>query len=308
MFNVKSLAPMRGIRLIYFKYCQDFGKDMPYNFFSPTERYKKLIENALSKLTKAFKRDDRIFALVLSGCWGRDMGEEGCELDLHVFVKEKFFEEFSNLKWTESFIARADFKVIETGRYSGDVSFGEVDAEIQFLHEKWFNPENPDFDLEVGNLFKYCKVLFTKGSEYETLANQFLPFYSEQIRQKRLKQAKHEIERLIQDVEDHGIIRGDLLCGFDELYKAVRWVIQFLFIKERVYPVDYHKWLEYQFKELLTKPEIYHKIQNIIVLKKLDKYSLVKQLQQLKSMYNYAKAPQGEHENNSTLRSKVFGR
>jgi len=261
---------------------------MPLNFYPPTERYKNSIETALRNFTEASKRDCRIFALVLSDCWGRDLGEQGCELDLFVFVKKKFFMEFSNSDWLERF-KEIGFKILEADRYSFNMCLGEIEIETQCRHEKWFNPEDPDFDLEVGNLFKYCKPLLTKGSEYETLANQFLPFYSEQIRQKRLKRTEHEIERLLQDIKDHGITRGDLMCGFDHLYEALRWTIQYLFIKKRTYPADYRKWLEYQFEEILKMPEIYQKIQNLIALKKLDKPSLTEKLHELRNIYDYIK-------------------
>jgi hypothetical protein len=216
------------------------------------------------------------------------MGEQGCELDLFVFVKRKFFKEFSNPDWHERF-KEVGFKILEADRYSFNMSLGEVEIEIQCRHEKWFNPEDPDFDLEVGNLFKYCKLLLTKGSEYETLANEFLPFYSEKIRQKRLKQTEHEIERLLQDIKDHGITRGDLMCGFGHLYEALRWIIQYLFIKKRAYPVYYRKWLEYQFEEILEMPEIYQKTQSIAVLKKLTKHSLTQKLNDLEKIYDYIK-------------------
>jgi len=261
---------------------------MPLNFYPPSEKYKNSVETALSKFTQAFERDDRIFALVLSGCWGRNMGEQGCELDLFIFVKEQFFNEFLSPNWIENF-RNTEFKVLGKDHYSWNMSLGEVDAEIQFRHEKWFDQEDPDFDLEVGNLFKYCKVLFTKGSEYGTLSKQFLPFYSEQVRQRRLRRAEHEIQRLLQDVRDHGIIRGDLTCGFDHLYEALRWVIQFLFIKKRIYPIDYRKWLEYQFEKILEMPDMYQKIQNVIVLKKLTRYTLARKLQELKDIYNIVK-------------------
>lgn len=91
-------------------------------------------------------------------------------------------------------------------------------------------------------------------------------------------------------VRDHGVVRGDLLCGFDELYTALRWVVQFLFIKKRVYPVDYRKRLEHQFEKLLGMPEFYPKIQNIIELKELSKDSLTKKIQEIKNIYDYIKS------------------
>lgn len=260
---------------------------MPYNFCPASKKYRALIESFLSKFVEIFRRDDRVFALVLSGCWGRDMGEEGCELDLYPFVKEKFFDEFSSLKWTKS-LEETGVKVTQTEvRYSWETSFEGICAEIEFRHEKWFSPESPDFDLEVGNLFKHCKVLFKKGSEYEALAKQFLPFYPEEIRQKRLKRFEKEIQELFCSVKDHGLVRGDLMCGFHELYTALRWVVQFLFIKKRVYPVDYRKWLEHQFEKLLGMSDFYLKIQNIIELKELNKDSLAGKLQEIKNIYNY---------------------
>lgn len=263
---------------------------MPYNLSSPSKRYKALIESSLSKFVEIFKRDDRVFALVLSGCWGRDMGEEGCELDLYPFVKEEFFNEFSSLNWIKS-LKETGIQVTQTEvPYSWEASFEGIGAEIEFRHEKWFSPQSPDFDLEVGNLFKHRKVLFEKGSEYEVLAKECLPFYSEEIRQKRLKQAEYEVQELFCGVRDHGLIRGDLMSGFDELYKALRWVVQFLFIKKRTYPVDYRKWLEYQFEKLLGMPELYPKIQNIVEFKELSKDSLTKKLREIKNIYDYVRS------------------
>ncbi len=60
--------------------------------------------------------------------------------------------------------------------------------------------------------------------------------------------------------------------------------MQALFIKKRIYPISYDKWVKEQFVEILKMPKVYKKIVNIIQIKKLESGEIARKAKILKKL------------------------
>ena len=108
-------------------------------------------------------------------------------------------------------------------------------------------------DMLIGALYQHGVPLFGEIPEKQRVEREFLPFYSEKLRQqrmdilgKRLSGYTKRVEMLTEDRDP------DIL---DHLYKTRNHFIKWLFMYKRKYPVCLHKHLTYQFNQILHLPK-----------------------------------------------------
>jgi hypothetical protein len=147
-----------------------------------------------------------------------------------------------------------------------------------------------DFELGIGNLLAYSVVLRQKGDYLDQLKVQWLPFYSEALRQQRLPQVRffclnnlHHIPLFIE--------RGLYFQAFDRLYNAYQEFLQALFISRRTYPIAYNKWIQEQMEELLHLPELYEQIVSLFEIRNFESEEILDKAQQVEHLLDeYAPA------------------
>ena len=64
--------------------------------------------------------------------------------------------------------------------------------------------------------------------------------------------------------------RGLHFQAYDRLYSSIQGFMQALFIKNKIYPIAYDKWIKDQYHDLLKRPDLYKKIVDIISIKNFE--------------------------------------
>ena len=167
------------------------------------------------------------------------------------------------------------------GRFSV-VHFDYVDG--TYDAPTWDDGGGPDsFELEIGNQLAYGVPLW-EGSNYLTqLKKKWLPYYDEDLRQKRLAMVRHAC---LQDLEHISWFCGRALyfAAFDRLYKALQEYLQALFIAHRTYPIAYNKWIRQQIEGILGQPELYKRLPPLLEISQFESSEMVEKAQLLKSL------------------------
>lgn len=113
-------------------------------------------------------------------------------------------------------------------------------------------------DMIIGALYQHGQPLFGTIPEKDRVEKEFLPFYSDSIRRKRLDILGKRISGYIKRVEYLTETKDpDIL---DHLYKTRNHFIKWLFMYKRKYPVCLHKHLKYQFDDILQLKQEEQKI------------------------------------------------
>ena len=245
----------------------------------PTQSYSIV----LNKMVKYYEAYLRVFAIVLIGSLARGKAAPGSCIDLTIFLHD---EEFEKLAYRLNDRAKAYSRLggeicFYSGDVEGGVQFDDIRVDLVFTDGRFrkgcnpFDMVNDEFETTIGNLFVYGAPLFTKGNKYGYLRSKYLPFYNEDLRQKRLDGTKSEFNYKVWKTRWLAS-RGEHIAAFDTLLETTRIFLQHLFIKQRKYPIDYCKWLKEQCQSILAMPELYRKLVAIIGDTKLSKKGIEK--------------------------------
>ena len=251
-------------------------------------------ERILNKMVNYFKLDARIFAIILHGSLARGQADVSSCIDLGIFVYQDHMEDFFTSKEIRK-------RAADYGKMGGKlwvssgiqelpeiVKFGNISVDILFRNEniRRYKDQvgicNDNFDVTIGNLFVNCVPLFEQDDTYKLLKKQYLPFYSEEIRKERLEGTRKEFNYRI-DKAKWLAERGLLFNSLTTLHVSFTIFLQNLFIKKRVYPIYYTKWIKYQVVDILNEPELYEKLVQVFTIERLSE-SVLKRNANL--MYN----------------------
>jgi predicted nucleotidyltransferase len=244
----------------------------------PTKQHKKAAE----KFVEIFSKDKRVQSLVLICSCARGKAEKGSCVDIAVVIKD---EKFHNA--VRKSLDRAIKHMKETKELAKLGKYCHLDIEIttgkiQVEERDWCS--GPDeFELEIGNYFAYGIILFDKNNYFKKLRNKWLPYYSEKLRKKRLKEVKNYCVNNLDHVFPY-VKRKLYFQAFDRLYKATQEFMQALFIKKRVYPIAYDKWVKQQYVEILKMPELYKQIVNILSIENMESDEISIKAKKLKKL------------------------
>ncbi len=134
----------------------------------------------------------------------------------------------------------------------------------------------PDsFELEIGNTLVYGAPLWERGSRYQRLREEWLPYYDEKLRRERLSAVRHAcLESL--DRAALAAERGLIFRSFDCLYAAFRGFLQGLFIARRTYPAAYDRWMREQVEGILGLPELYEQLPGLLEIAQFEGPSITR--------------------------------
>jgi predicted nucleotidyltransferase len=154
-------------------------------------------------------------------------------------------------------------------------------------HEQDESAGPDDFELQIGNFLTYSVPLW-QGSDYlDQLKAQWLPYYSEELRQKRLERVRWYCLNNLHHIPLY-IERGLYFQSFDRLYNAYQEFLQALFIARRTYPIAYNKWIHEQFVEILGLPVLYEQLTHLFEIKQFESREIVdkgKEVEELLEKY-----------------------
>jgi hypothetical protein len=155
-------------------------------------------------------------------------------------------------------------------KIEGGIMFSDIRVDVSFTDgqfdpctEHFFNITRDEFEATIGNLCVYAVTIYESGARFRQLKTQYLPFYDDTLRERRLKGTTSEFEYKMWKTRWLAE-RGEFFAALDAFLEAKRIFLQHLFIKRRKYPIDYTKWLKDQLSEILTLPGLYQELAALI--------------------------------------------
>jgi len=125
------------------------------------------------------------------------------------------------------------------------------------------------FEVEIGNQLFYSAPVSTEGSYFLELRQQWLPYYDDNLRLKRLSAVQDACHYDLDHIPF--LIRRELYFhAFHILIEAFRKYLQGIFIANRTYPIAYNKWIREQIVKWLKKPELYPKLLPILSISNIE--------------------------------------
>ena len=148
-----------------------------------------------------------------------------------------------------------------------------------------------DFELQVGNFLAYSVPLWQGSSYLDELKGQWLPYYSEELRRKRLERVRWFCLNNLHHIPSY-MERGLFFQSFDRLYNAYQEFLQALFIARRTYPIAYNKWIHEQIVEILGLPELYEQLTHLFEIRQFESHEIAEKGKEVEELLEkYAPAP-----------------
>lgn len=122
-------------------------------------------------------------------------------------------------------------------------------TELGGYAQRYTNVVHDSLDVVIGAMYTEARLLFGEIPFAQQIETEFLPFYSDELRKIRMELLKSRILAGIQKIKD-SIDNGqeDILY---QVYKTRTYLIKWMFINARKYPVDNSRYLHRQLKEVL---------------------------------------------------------
>ena len=148
-----------------------------------------------------------------------------------------------------------------------------------------------DFELQVGNFLAYSVPLWQGSDYYDQLRRQWLPYYDEDLRRRRLERVRWFCLNNLHHIPPY-IERKLYFQAFDRLYNAYQEFLQALFIARRTYPIAYNKWIHEQIVEILGLPELYEQLTHLFEIQKFESTEIADKALQVEQLLDrYAPVP-----------------
>lgn len=230
---------------------------------------------AAQTVAKFYSQNPDVEAVILYGSCARGRASRDSCLDIMVLVCPEVLSGRRNdfeTQWN-TFYQRE--KVFETLRKLGKYSHVDLDfIDGVFVPKPRGWTSGPDeFELEIGNTLVYSIPLWEKGDYLNQLKRKWLPYYSEELRQKRLFELRHYCVNNLDHIPPY-VNRGLYFQAFNRLYDAFQEFLQALFISRRIYPISYDKWIKEQIEEILGMPELYGRLVSVLEIKHFESHEI----------------------------------
>lgn len=100
-------------------------------------------------------------------------------------------------------------------------------------------------DCVVGGIYQRGILIDGNMSDADIYHKRMVPFYSEDVRKKRMQHLEGRIVSYLKKINDPD--------NLDALWNARRHFVRWIFIRDRKYPVSYTKHIDWQFRNILEK-------------------------------------------------------
>jgi predicted nucleotidyltransferase len=252
-------------------------------------------QNAAEAITEYFVSSFKIDAVLLVNSCARGKATRDSCLDIVMLAESA--ESRSSLKDLEAGWERFEksSEIIQDLYKVGKYSVVHPD----FIHGI-FKPREQDesagpddFEVEVGNLLAYSVPLWQGSDYFDKLKEQWLPYYNEELRQKRLERVRWFCLNNLHHIPLY-IERGLYFQSFDRLYNAYREFLQALFSARRTYPIAYNKWIHEQVVEILGLPELYEQLTHLFEIKQFESHEIAEKAKEVEELLEkYAPSSSG---------------
>ncbi|MGE5775786.1 MAG: hypothetical protein ACM33V_06175 [Chloroflexota bacterium] len=233
----------------------------------PTPEHRTAAETIVEHFVSSYKIDA---VLLVNSCARGKATRDSC-LDIVMLAKPD--SSHSSLKDLEAGWEKFEKSnpVLEALYKAGEHSVVHPDfISGVFIPREQDEAAGPDsFELEVGNFLAYSVPLWQGSDYYSQLKEEWLPYYNDELRQKRLEKVRWFCLNNLHHIPLY-IERGLYFQSFDRLYNAYQEFLQALFIARRTYPIAYNKWIREEVEEILGLPELYEQLSHLFEIKHFE--------------------------------------
>jgi predicted nucleotidyltransferase len=139
------------------------------------------------------------------------------------------------------------------------------------------------FELEVGNTLAYSAPLWEGGSYFRELKTRWLPYYSEDMRARRLEMVLKYCRNNLRHIPLYAPRQLYFQC-FKRFHQAFEEFLQALFIARRTYPIAYDKWVKEEVVEILGLPDLYAQLPPLFEIRSFESQEIVSKARQLEEL------------------------
>jgi hypothetical protein len=247
----------------------------------PSPEHKEAAEAILEFMTTTFQLEA---VLLVNSCARGQATRDSC-LDIVVLARPEILQTERN-SWEKEWTSfNGTDPVIQRLKTVGRYSVVHLDfTDGVFESEERDEAAGPDsFELEVGNFLAYSFTLW-QGSDYLAhLKQQWLPYYTEHLRQQRLQMVRFYCLNNLHHIPGY-IDRGLYFQAFDRLYNAYQEFLQALFIARRTYPLAYNKWIQEQIVDILELPDLYSQLSHLFEIKQFESSEILAKAQEVEAL------------------------
>ncbi len=230
-----------------------------------------LHEQAAETAYRFFDPQPAVDTVLVVNSVARGQATPESDLDMAVLVRPGTRgEEIARLEalWQEHL---ATHDLLRRFQQSGKHAHVHLDLVAgQYTPTEWDDGGGPDgFELEIGNQLAYGAPMHAAGPYYRQLQAEWLPYYGEDLRRRRLAMVRDACAYDLEHVPFF-VRRALHFQAFDRLYKGFQEFLQALFIARRVYPLAYNKWIRMQVAEWLGLPDLYRALPPLISVRNIE--------------------------------------
>jgi hypothetical protein len=235
---------------------------------------------AAESATEFLASCDEVDAVMLVGSSARR--SDANDLDISALVASSEAVNEVEARFAQFAHGRPEFEALSALGPFVEIDFHALSGEFAPGPRGWTS--GPDaFELDIGNEVAHSLPLWERNNRLSQLRNHWLPFYNNELRAVRLKDARMYV---VNDLEHVPLMikRDEPFHAFHRLYLAFQGFLQALFITRRTYPIAYDKWIREQVEDLLGLPELYQELPAIIGVRDLDLAELMRSTDRLKQL------------------------
>ena len=171
---------------------------------------------------------------------------------------------------------------------------------------EWDGGPDP-FEIEIGNTLVYSYPLAEFSNRFSRLTRDWLPYYAEERRLRRLKMNEGYLLDHIDRIEPY-VVRDLHFQANSRLRWAFEKFLQNLFISKRVYPLCYDKWIKLQITEILVIGDLMPKLGKLFEISDFYSYDLISKGDLLLDLYKeYIRDPEMNEQNAPANAAKPRG-
>jgi hypothetical protein len=135
--------------------------------------------------------------------------------------------------------------------------------------------EYPDwFELVIGNWCVWGVALWERDGFHERFRSEWLPFYDEDLRRKRLGEVRRQCVDYLSFIPSY-VERELYFQAFSRLWRGFQLFLQALFLSRRTYPIAYDKWIHEQVADVLGLPDLYAQLPHLFEISHFESDELV---------------------------------
>ena len=242
-------------------------------------------ERAAQTVINIFKAYNEVHAISLVNSLARGKGAKGSDLDMSILLEPPLTAELEaawDKHWQQLYLEYDEFTALTR---HGKHAFVHVDFfDGRFPLPTRDEAAGPDwFEVSIGNRLHYNIPLWQRSNYLSQLQAQWLPYYSDDLRQQRLTEVKQFCFGNLSYIPFY-VERGLYFQAFDRLYNAFQEFLQLLFLTHRTYPIAYNKWIREQIVDILKLPELYSELTQILAISQFESDEITRKGRQLEAL------------------------